>query len=1213
MKRIVNFFAAFAALLLSAACQKGQEILPENVVNISVLSSKEDNPEDSFKTYIGENSFTGAVEAKWGGSDEIMLYEYVDNVLTQSASSNSTEVTDGNRIARFSIPLDITKPTGETYIYEAVYPKSAVSQGGSTGSQFDRVSIPQNQTAAFITDDFTGAVIDPFTANIDPAADVLIGSPISRTARPVESDLLSFSFKRIGTVGKLVLKNLGAAETVKSVEISMPDGKVTGFSKIDVKTGTISEAGYSTKESVKISIPNEGYNSMVTYEGIPCNVYFRCLSGTWAEGTEVTVKVETSAAIYTKTTALPRDYEFIEGGLTSFAFNMATADRQAISTDDFSGEWMIVGENSGTLYAMSAYESGNNIKAVEYTLTPEGKATSEDGLDNCCYTITKITEGGYSGYYTIQDVNSLFLYAAGGSSSNYLKGAVSIPTSSADAYYWDITCISGAYSIKAKSSGRNTMQFNSSNILFACYDGATQKAVSLFPWDDVVVDTTPVITVSSTELALNADGTIQGEEITVSGNKYLTGAITATSSDESWLLASVEDGKLVVAADENTGDERTATVTLSYTGADDVIVNVSQSKAGILMSVIDFESEVSAYPDWNFVNMTSAQSGTITAHGGSKYGATASAATASITTKSKINPESIVFYVSKQSTNTTASSWIVQTSVNGSSWTDVSTQSATSMTKGEWVEVDVDLKSYSDVYVRVSYSGSTAVRNMDDLTLAYTEVKTPNVSSVAVSGTPSKTEYLAGENFETAGLTVTATFEDASTKDVTDEVEWTITPSGALAAGTTSVSVVATYKSVASEAYTVNGLTVTEPQALSTIQDVFDAATSTEANAKVKFGNWVVSGVKGSNAYVTDGTKGLIIYQSGHGFEVGDILSGTVDCELVVYQGSAELKGVSSSTTGLTVTKGGVITPATIAISDLSGVNTGAVISFESLSYNGSAFSDGTNTITPYGTFITLPTLISGRNYQVTGVYIQYGTTKEIAPRAAEDFELLPAPTYGISFSSMTNGEVTADVTEAAEGQTVTLTVTPASGYELDELTVTDASSHAVTVSDNKFTMPASAVTVSATFKESGGTDKSVTWTATSGGLGSGIGEGTIETEEFSWNYTRTLISGSSYTGWTSSCIQLGKNGGVENLTLSTSNIPGTIKSVSVECSSYNNAHKVSISVGGTTYKSSTSTAKWTTVSAVTGTGTSSGEIVISFTDGTRALYIKSISVTYNN
>ncbi len=148
--------------------------------------------------------------------------------------------------------------------------------------------------------------------------------------------------------------------------------------------------------------------------------------------------------------------------------------------------------------------------------------------------------------------------------------------------------------------------------------------------------------------------------------------------------------------------------------------------------------------------------------------------------------------------------------------------------------------------------------------------------------------------------------------------------------------------------------------------------------------------------------------------------------------------------------------------------------------------------------------------------------------------------------------------------------------------------------------------------KEVNAAESSVSWTATSGGLGSGIGSGTISTGSYSWSYTRTLKSGTSYSGWTSNCIQLGKNGGVENLSLTTSAIPGIIKSVSVECSSYQGKHNVSITVGSSTYLASTATSSWTTVSAKTGTGTSSGAITISFTGGTRALYIKSLNVVYD-
>lgn len=59
----------------------------------------------------------------------------------------------------------------------------------------------------------------------------------------------------------------------------------------------------------------------------------------------------------------------------------------------------------------------------------------------------------------------------------------------------------------------------------------------------------------------------------------------------------------------------------------------------------------------------------------------------------------------------------------------------------------------------------------------------------------------------------------------------------------------------------------------------------------------------------------------------------------------------------------------------------------------------------------------------------------------------------------------------ASKGTIVTVTVKPDEGYELDTLTVTDGSGKAVTVTEkdgkNYFTMPASKVTVKATFAES--------------------------------------------------------------------------------------------------------------------------------------------------
>ena len=691
-----------------------------------------------------------------------------------------------------------------------------------------------------------------------------------------------------------------------------------------------------------------------------------------------------------------------------------------------------------------------------------------------------------------------------------------------------------------------------------------------------MVDTTPVIEVSSNTLTIEADGKVKGNPIEVTVNKYVTGPLTVVISDQDtpWLSsAAVVEGKLVVEATQNkTTNEHTAKITLSYTGAESVVITATQeaAEAGAKMT-IDFEQETTAYTEWEFTNMTSGQSGDITAHSGDCYGTTGQKTSASITTKAKVDkPQSLTFYVTKQSTNTTASTWKVQVSNNGSSWTDVVSQDATSMDKGTWVEVTADLKTYSDVYVRIYYTGSTAVRDIDDVKLVY-----HTVASLVISGEATKKVYKVGDSFETTGLTVKATYTDNSEKDVTADAEWTVTPA-TLALNTTSVSVVASFGGVSTEPKQIDGIKVTEAAALNsisvktaptkvtykegekfdpaglvitrnysdatsddysydghesefafspaldaaltttnnkvtitykeksvdqeitvedtslkTMDEIFAAATkagSTATSVKIKFTDCVVTGVKGStNAYLTDanGTKGLIIYTSGHGFEVGDKLNGKVDCKVQLYNGSAELTELKSTTTGLTVTKDGTVTPQTISIANLSGVNTGAVISFSKLSYDGTNFTDGTDKIKPYNTFMALPTFDKAKKYNITGVFIQYNTTsaqtKEIAPRTEDDIEEIEVP-YIKATPSKTS--------VAADGETIEVTVVTnvTTGWTASSnnanFVISDKTdgSFKVVVSKNEDTEKGREATI--TVKATGATDATFTLTQSKAGGG---------------------------------------------------------------------------------------------------------------------------------
>lgn len=141
------------------------------------------------------------------------------------------------------------------------------------------------------------------------------------------------------------------------------------------------------------------------------------------------------------------------------------------------------------------------------------------------------------------------------------------------------------------------------------------------------------------------------------------------------------------------------------------------------------------------------------------------------------------------------------------------------------------------------------------------------------------------------------------------------------------------------------------------------------------------------------------------------------------------------------------------------------------------------------------------------------------------------------------------------------------------------------------------------------------TWTATSGALGSTVNSTTTKTlNEVDWTIQRSGNGG--FTGWSNNVIQIGSKNNPENLTLRTAGISGTVKSVSVACASYQAKHNISISVGDVNYVSK-ATPSWAnnSVGTVVCEGNSTGDIEIKFTmgSGARALYIKSITIVYEN
>ena len=325
--------------------------------------------------------------------------------------------------------------------------------------------------------------------------------------------------------------------------------------------------------------------------------------------------------------------------------------------------------------------------------------------------------------------------------------------------------------------------------------------------------------------------------------------------------------------------------------------------------------------------------------------------------------------------------------------------------------------------------------------------------SVAVTGTSSKTVWIksitityttsggsacatptfsvpAGAVVSGTEVTITCTTEGAAihyTIDGTDPTASSPTYSSAITIDADkTIKAIAVKDGLDNSAVATAAYTIVTPY--TTIAGLFEDMTTTSQPVHVTFGGWQVSVVKNTQAFVTDGTNGLIIYQSGHGLADGDVLTGTVQCNLVKYNGAVELTGVTKTMDGISVASG-TINPVVKTIPEanaLSEINTGILVKLENVTYNGSAFVDeSSNTIAPYTTFYNYNSVLtSGHKYNVIGIIQQYSSNSQIYPRSAADIEEIveagtpEVPTFSPAAGTYTSVQHVA-ITCATEGAAV--------------------------------------------------------------------------------------------------------------------------------------------------------------------------------------------------
>lgn len=370
-------------------------------------------------------------------------------------------------------------------------------------------------------------------------------------------------------------------------------------------------------------------------------------------------------------------------GTSGSDFTFSFTDGVALISNSNNSD-RFLGYTTETSYAYKAYAT-SNLNGYSHAIKVYKLVVEEGtGVDATGVTLQKDLELGIGNTATLQA--TIAPSDATNKNVTWSSSNESVATVDVDGVVTGITAGTAIITVTTEDGG------------FTASCAVTVNTISV---TGVSLDkTTAAVTIGRT---ITLVATVTPEEAT---NKN----VTWSSKNES--VATVENGVVTGIA------AGTATITvMTEDGTKKAECEVTVSEPGEEMKLtIDFESDLSTYTAWDFTNIQKGSTD-ITAHGGSNYGTTGGKTTCSIQTSAKVaKPLSIAFFISKQSTNTTSSTWHIKVSEDGKNWTDVKSESATSMNKGEWEEVSQDLSSYSNVYVRIEYDGTAAVRNIDDIT-----------------------------------------------------------------------------------------------------------------------------------------------------------------------------------------------------------------------------------------------------------------------------------------------------------------------------------------------------------------------------------------------------------------------------------------------------------------------------------------------------------------
>lgn len=539
MKNIFKSLMLVAVAAMGFACQETNEDFAPERANEVVMTITADV--DETRTYIDEANKI----VKWSEGDQLKV---IENSAVYRTSDAATIDADGK--AQFAVSFP--KNSGAV-AYNAVFPASAVVEEAEVNANEVQVAVKNFQY--------------PAEDSFDPQADVLVAKQLEFDAQPTE---LNMQFKRLVAMGKMTLTNLDVNAEIVKVVFATEDQPLAGRNTVNTTTGEVVSYGDVNTITLTYAEPIDTRDIYFT-----CNP-FELVAG---EIFKVTVICADNKA-YVRQVEIPANgsLKFTEGNLSTFRVNMENAESVGGGKSGWNlvkdvndiavGDQIIIAAKSAN-YAISTTQNGNNRAQAAITKVDDIVTFGDE------VQVLTLETGSVTDTYAF-NTGSGYLYAAS-SSKNYLRTQDNVNANAS----WKIEIAStGVATIKAQGTNTNNwLRYNSSNNppIFSCY-GSGQADVVIYKnyvGGGADVPAEPSFSLSTESLEFDAEGGSEVIEVIAENNFY--GAVTATT-DADWLTIDNDDYtfNIVVAENEET-KSRTATITFSAEGCEDIMVTVSQN------------------------------------------------------------------------------------------------------------------------------------------------------------------------------------------------------------------------------------------------------------------------------------------------------------------------------------------------------------------------------------------------------------------------------------------------------------------------------------------------------------------------------------------------------------------------------------------------------------------------------------------------------------